>query len=192
MSHPQIILASTSSYRAGMLARLGLPFTQVAPDTDETPRPDETAGAVAARLAEGKARQVAVKHPGCYIIGGDQVAECNEALLGKPGTLENAREQLRLLSGNTVRFHSALCVIGPDGEIHAGIDVTEVRFRQLQDEEIRHYLEREPALDCAGSFKSEGLGISLVSRIRSDDPTGLIGLPLVLLCELLRKAGLSI
>lgn len=192
MTDLPIILASTSKYRAEMLSRLGIRFEQCAPDIDETPLRDEQPEALVTRLAREKSQAVRKQKPEGVIIAGDQIALCDGEILGKPGDLERARAQLRQLSGKSVRFLSSLMVRSPDDQEYSDTDVTEVVFRSLSDAEIDRYLAAEPALDCAGSFKSEGLGISLCERIRSDDPTGLIGLPLITLRRLLAESGVCL
>lgn len=187
-----LILASTSRYRRELLSRLVENFRQIAPAVDETPRPGESASVLAARLAEAKARDVAARSPGAFVIGSDQVAECDGAILGKPGDFENARIQLRNCSGRIAVFHTALCLIGDDSKARMAVDVTRVHFRVLSDIEIDRYLERERPFDCAGSFKAEALGIALFERIESDDPTALIGLPMIALCRLLRESGIEV
>jgi len=193
MLSPELILASTSRYRAELLRRLHLPFTQEAPDSDETPYVGEAPAALALRLALAKARAVAARHPQAWVIGSDQVCACGEELLGKPGSRERAIEQLRVLSGNSVQFHTALALAhGASGRELSGADLTTVRFRELDAAQIERYVDAEPSLDCAGSFKSEGLGIALCAGIESQDPTALVGLPLVALCGLLRQAGIAL
>jgi len=193
MSQKQLVLASTSPYRRELLGRLGLPFIVASPDTDETPLPGETPSATALRLSEAKARAVAKQHPGALIIGSDQVAEMDGRIFGKPGTHDKAVEQLRTLSGKTVNFFTGLCVLdAATGKAELCGVPTLVGFRKLGDTEIENYLRREPAYNCAGSAKSEGLGIALLTRINGDDPNALIGLPLIALCELLRKHGLNV
>lgn len=186
-----LILASTSRYRAELLGRLRLPFTQEAPQTDETPRPGETPAALAQRLGLAKARDVAARHPGRWVLGSDQVCACGERLLGKPGTRQRAIEQLGLLSGGSAQFLTAVALVR-DGTAHSALDVTTVRFRALSAAEIERYIDAEPALDCAGSFKCEGLGISLCEAIESRDPTALVGLPLIAVRELLARCGLAV
>lgn len=189
----KLVLASTSPYRRELLGRLGLPFEVASPETDETPLPGEAPEATALRLSEAKARAVATAYPDALIIGSDQVAEMNGAIFGKPGTHERAVAQLRQLSGQTVNFFTGLCVLNSHTGVAEVCGVpTLVGFRQLSDSEIENYLRREPAYNCAGSAKSEGLGITLLSRIHGDDPNALVGLPLIALCELLRKQGMSI
>lgn len=192
MSAPRIILASTSRYRAELLRRLLDGFTQAAPDVDETVLPDEAPAQRAVRLATAKAAAVAIDAEDALVIGSDQVAARGDRLLRKPGTIENAREQLRASSGSTVDFFTCVVTIDSrDGSVRTHLDHTEVAFRALTDGEIERYLERERPLDCAGSFKCEGAGISLFERIDSDDPTALIGLPLIAVARMLREAGVD-
>jgi septum formation protein len=189
---PLLILGSTSRDRRELLTRLCLPFDVAAPDVDETPAPDEAPAALAERLAMAKAREVAARHPGAIVIGSDQVADLGGAPLGKPGTHERALQQLRSMSGRAVVFHTAVAVLRPQtGYVgRARVPVT-VRFRHLGESEIDNYLRAEQPYDCAGSAKSEGLGIALLEAIESDDPTALIGLPLIATARLLREAGLD-
>jgi len=191
---PRVILASTSRYRAELLARLLADFTRVAPDVDETPLAGEAPAARALRLARAKASAVArAAGPGAIVIGSDQVAALGTALLRKPGSAECARAQLAASSGRTVHFHTALCVIATtSGTEHTHLDTTKVHFRALDAAEIARYVAREQPLDCAGSFKCEGLGIALFEALASDDPTALIGLPLVALARLLRESGIAV
>lgn len=185
-----LILASSSRYRAELLARLHLPFSAQSPDVDETPLPGETPHELALRLAVAKAEVVAKQHPGSLVIGADQVATINGEAIGKPGTHEKAVAQLQQLSGQTVLFHSALCV--HDGQRHEAEDiVTRCVFRTLSDEEIDTYLRLDTPYDTAGSAKAESLGISLMSAMHSDDPTAIIGLPLIALSRMLRSFGLN-
>jgi septum formation protein len=187
-----LILASTSPYRRELLARLGLPFSVEHPGTDETALPGEHPLAQAERLAHAKAAAVAARHPGAVVIGSDQVCVGAGRVLGKPGTVQAAGAQLALLSGGSAQFLTALCVVDRGGgRPQVGCVVTEVRFRALSSAEIAHYVEREQPLDCAGSFKAEGLGILLFDALRSDDPTALVGLPLILLARFLRNCGLD-
>ena len=188
---PPLILASTSSYRRALLERLGLPFATARPEVDETPRPGEAPAALAVRLARAKAEAVAAGTGDAWTIGSDQVAELDGRPLGKPGTAANAIAQLRAMSGREVRFHTALCLAGPDGRCLEHLDLTVVRFRTLDEDEIARYVERERPLDCAGSFKCEGLGIALFEAIDNRDPTALIGLPLIATARLLREAGFA-
>lgn len=189
----RLILASTSPYRRELLSRLGLDFEVANPQTDETPLPGEPPEALALRLSEAKARAVADTFPDALIIGSDQVATVNGQIYGKPGNHERAVAQLRELSGKTVNFFTGLCVYNArtnQAEVR-GVP-TLVGFRQLTDSEIENYLRREPAYNCAGSAKSEGLGIALLSGMQGDDPNALVGLPLIALCDLLRKQGVDI
>jgi septum formation protein len=193
MTLPRIVLASTSRYRAELLRRLLDDFEQIAPDADEQPLSGETPAARAARLAAAKAAAVSEKRRDAVVIGSDQVAALGDTILHKPGSSDNAHEQLRASSGNTVHFHTGLCVLdGRDGRLQSYTDETRVVFRTLSDEEIRRYLAREHPLDCAGSFKSEGAGIALFERIESADPTALVGLPLIALARLLRESGIAV
>ena len=188
-----LILGSTSPYRRELLTRLGLPFDAVAPNVDETPLPGEAPRALAQRLALAKARDVAARHPGAVVIGSDQVADLHGEPLGKPGTHERAVAQLQRMRGQTVIFQTALAVVcQADGFEQADLAAVEVRFRDLSDAEIERYLRAEQPYDCAGSAKSEGLGIALLDAILSDDPTALIGLPLIRTARLLRAAGLTL
>lgn len=188
-----LVLGSTSPYRRELLARLRLPFTVDRPEVDETPRPGEEPAALARRLARAKAQAVAARHPGAWVIGSDQVAELDGQPLGKPGDARTAAAQLRAASGRSLRFHTALALaqaghgVGPEH-----LDLTQVRFRTLDEATIQRYLVAEPAFDCAGSFKCEGLGISLFEAIESQDPTALVGLPLIALARLLRTLGYSL
>ena len=193
MNNKQLILSSGSSYRRDLLQRLGLSFDCWAPDVDETAAPREAPRATATRLARAKAEAAAVRYPQAWIIGSDQVAEDGGRPIGKPGTVEAARQQLRSMRGRVIHFHTALCVATPGGKrLHEELVSTEVAFRVLSDQEIDRYLEKEPALDCAGSAKSEGLGIALLQRLSGDDPTALIGLPLIALSAILRAEGFEL
>ncbi|MDV2451145.1 Maf family protein [Xanthomonas hortorum] len=188
---PRLILASTSVYRRELLGRLQLDFSTARPEVDEQAQPGEIPGALASRLAAEKAAAVAAHVPDAWVIGSDQVADLDGQALGKPGTLDQARAQLTAMSGRVVRFHTAVSLVGPERSLHAQ-DLTEVQLRPLTPAEIERYLAAEPALDCAGSFKCEGLGISLFDAIRSEDPTALVGLPLIALARLLRQAGFDL
>ena len=189
---PLLILASTSVYRRELLARLRLPFDVVAPDVDETPQPAEPPALLAARLAHAKAREVAARHPQALVIGSDQVAELGGMALGKPGHHEAAAQQLRAMRGRRVVFHTAVAVVGADrGFEMSDIARVSVIFRDLSDAEIEHYLRADRPYDCAGSAKVEALGIALLQSVESDDPTALIGLPLIRTCALLRQAGID-
>ncbi len=188
-----LILASTSPYRRELLGRLGLPFEVTNPQTDESPLPGEDPERMALRLSEAKARAVANAFPDALIIGSDQVAMVDGEIYGKPGTHERAIEQLHALSGKTVNFFTGLCLLNAKtGNAEVRGVATLVTFRDLTDREIKNYLQREPAYNCAGSAKSEGLGIALLSRIQGDDPNALVGLPLIALCDLLRNQGVAI
>ena len=191
--HRSLILASTSVYRRHLLERLRLPFSVVASDVDETPLPGETPETLACRLALAKAQSVAKAHPGAVVIGSDQVADLDGHALGKPGTHERATQQLRQMSAQTVIFQTAVAVVcQATGFEQVELAAVEVRFRPLNDGEIERYLQAEQPYDCAGSAKSEGLGISLLDAIASDDPTALVGLPLIRTCRMLRSAGLAL
>jgi septum formation protein len=183
-----LLLASGSRYRAGLLARLRVPFSVQPADADETPLPGEPPAQLAQRLARAKAQAVAQSNPERWVLGSDQVASADSDILGKPGTRERAVEQLSLLSGRSAVFYTAVALVCGE-QMHEALDTTIVRFRPLTREEIERYLDAEPALDCAGSFKSEGLGISLCAAIETRDPTALVGLPLIAVRELLAQAG---
>ncbi|BCN40137.1 Maf-like protein [Alicycliphilus denitrificans] len=188
-----LVLGSTSRYRRELLARLGLPFDVAAPAVDETPLAGEAPRALALRLALAKARAVAAAHPQAVVIGSDQVADLDGEPLGKPGNHERATAQLRRMRGQTVVFHTALAVVcQATGFEQVDLAPVRVRFRDLSDAEIERYLHAEQPYDCAGSAKSEGLGIALLDAIDSDDPTALIGLPLIRTCRMLRAAGLAL
>lgn len=185
-----LVLGSTSPYRRELLARLQIPFEVDGPNVDETPIPGESPVDLALRLAVAKARDVSLRHPSAIVIGSDQVADLEGTPLGKPITHERATEQLRRMRGKTVIFQTALAVVC----LESGFEQSElaqvsVRFRDLGDDEIERYLRAEQPYDCAGSAKSEGLGIALLERIDNDDPTALIGLPLIRTCHLIRAAG---
>ncbi len=183
-----LILASSSRYRRELLERLRLPFHISRPDVDEAPQPGEGPSALVRRLARAKARAIAQQQPEAWIIGSDQIATLEAQPLGKPGTRETAIAQLSAQSGREILFHTAVCLMrGKD--VFKAMDVTKVRFRELEADEIERYVDAEQPLDCAGSFKSEGLGITLFDRIESRDPTALVGLPLIALSKMLREAG---
>ena len=189
---PRLVLASTSIYRRELLSRLRLPFGVMAPDVDETPGVSEWPGPLAQRLALAKARAVAHLHPDAVVIGSDQVADLDGVAVGKPGDHAGAVRQLRAMSARQVVFHTAVSVVS----VARGFEASEmarvtVTFRALQDDEIERYLRAERPYDCAGSAKSEALGIALLASVESDDPTALIGLPLIRTCTLLRQAGLD-
>ena len=188
-----LILGSTSRYRRELLQRLHLPFEVAAPDVDETPMPGEAPEALARRLALAKARAVAARHPEAVVIGSDQVADLEGEPLGKPGTHERAVAQLQRMRGRTVVFQTALSVVCLASSFEmSDLAPVRVRFRELSDAEIETYLRLEQPYDCAGSAKSEGLGIALLESIENDDPTALIGLPLIRTTRLLRAAGLPL
>lgn len=184
-----LVLASTSRYRRELLARLGLPFDVDGPEVDETPLAGEAPAGTAARLALAKARVVALRHPGAWVIGSDQVANLDGQALGKAGGRDRALAQLEACSGKRVVFETALCLLRDGDPPLAALDHTEVVFRELRREEILRYLDIEQPYDCAGSFKCEGLGIALFEAIHSQDPTALVGLPLIALARALREAG---
>lgn len=186
-----LVLGSTSRYRRELLARLNLVFEVCAPEVDETPLTGEAPQALALRLALAKARAVALQHPGAVVIGSDQVADLAGRPLGKPGEHGRAVEQLRTMRGQTVVFQTAVAVVcACTGFEQVDLAPVEVNFRDLTDDEIERYLRAEQPYDCAGSAKSEGLGIALLEAIHSDDPTALIGLPLIRTCRMLRAAGM--
>lgn len=188
-----LILGSTSPYRRELLARLRLPFEVAAPDVDETPQAGEAPRDLACRLALAKARAVAARHPAAVVIGSDQVADLGGRPLGKPGTHERAVAQLRQMRGRTVVFQTAVAVVcQATGFAEADLAPVRVKFRDLTDDEIETYLRAETPYDCAGSAKSEGLGIALLESIENDDPTALVGLPLIRTVRLLRAAGLPL
>lgn len=188
-----LLLASGSAYRHQLLARLEIPFTSVSPDVDETPQPNETPQALAERLALAKAQHVSQQYSQGVVIGSDQVANLNGRALGKPGNHDRAVSQLQQMSGQTVTFHTAIAVVCMEtGFCTQDIANVRVRFRQLEDKAIKRYLRKEKPYDCAGSAKSEGLGIALLDNIDSDDPTALIGLPLIRTARMLRAAGLEL
>lgn len=189
---PPVILASGSRWRARELERFGLPFRAVPADIDESPLPSEDPAALAPRLARAKAARVQAAHRDAIVIGSDQVAVCAGAILGKPGTAARARAQLRAASGRELRFCTALCVLAPGNAEHEHLDITLARFRVLGDAEIERYVARETPLDCAGSFRCEGLGISLFEAIETHDPSALVGLPLIALARMLRVCGLAV
>jgi septum formation protein len=191
----RLLLASTSRYRRELLARLRLPFDVARPEADETPLPGEAPAALAARLAEAKAAAVARLAPDAWVIGSDQVAELDGRPLGKPGGREAAIAQLAAMSGRTVAFHTGVCLLragAGDGGPFAASDTTRVRFRHLDAASIERYVDAEQPFDCAGSFKSEGYGIVLFEAIASEDPTALVGLPLIATARLLRQAGFAL
>jgi septum formation protein len=199
-SPPALILASTSIYRRDLLARLRLPFSCIAPGIDETRRTGERPLALAQRLARAKASAVALEHPDAWVIGSDQVAayaevsaSAEEQILGKPGTEARCIEQLRSCSGRTLAFLTAVAVVRHDGRLaHEFVDTTRVSFRTLEEATIARYVALEKPFDCAGGFKSEGLGIALCESIENEDPSALIGLPLIRLSAVLRSVGFEL
>ena len=190
MTKTPLILASSSRYRRELLDRLGLPYTTVSPDVDETPLENEAPAALALRLAHLKAEAVAKMHPDAIVIGSDQVCDLAGTPLGKPHTFEKAVAQLKAMQGKRLVFHTAVCVIAPTVPVQDTVSDTVITMRTLSDAAIRDYVEREKPFDCAGSAKIEKLGIALMDSVTSDDPTSLIGLPLMRLTTMLTKAGL--
>jgi len=187
-----LILASSSRYRATLLQRLGLPFTTVAPQVDESPRPGERPAETALRLAEAKARAVAATHPDALVIGSDQIAELAGQPVGKPRDPADALEQLRSMRGRTIVFHTAVALLNArSGRCQTALVGAASTFRSLDDAALQAYLDRERPFDCAGSVKAEALGIALFTRIASDDPTALIGLPLIRLVDMLHAEGVT-
>ena len=190
LSAPPLVLASSSRHRQGLLRRLGLPFTAVSPAVDEMPLPGERPAETAVRLAETKARAVAQRHPEALIVGSDQVAELHGEPIGKPRDPAHALELLRSMRGRTVVFHTAVALFNPRTNVcHKALVDAVSTFRPLDDAALRAYLAREKPFDCAGAVRSEGLGIALFTRIASDDPSALIGLPLIRLVDLLEAEG---
>jgi septum formation protein len=188
-----LVLASTSIYRSQLLSTLQIPFQTAAPDVDETPLPGESAEQTSWRLSRIKAEVVAKRFPDALIIGSDQVALLDGQQIGKPLIHDNAVQQLSAMRGKTVTFYTALSLLNAaNGEMQTDVAITKVSFRDLSDEQIERYLKKEQPYHCAGSAKSEGLGIALISSIRGDDPNALIGLPLILLVSMLEKQGVRI
>ncbi len=188
-----LVLASSSHYRKELLARLGLPFSVDPPGVDEAPLPDETPAALAMRLAEAKARAVAPSHPDSLIIGSDQVAECAGHAIGKPRDRRHAIEMLREMRGRTIVFHTALVLLNTGtGHLQAALVDVVSTFRTLDDQALQSYLDRDDPLDCAGAVRIETLGIALFTRVASDDPTALIGLPLIQLTDMLLAEGVPV
>jgi len=188
-----LVLGSTSRYRRELLLRLHIPFEVAAPDVDETPQAGEAPQSLAERLALAKARAVAAAFPRAVVIGSDQVADLDGEPLGKPGSHEKAVAQLRRMRGRTVIFQTAVAVVCLESGYEAqSLAPVKVKFRDLSDDEIEHYLRIEQPYDCAGSAKSEGLGIALLESIDNDDPTALVGLPLIRTCRLIRAAGVTL
>jgi septum formation protein len=189
----KLVLASTSAYRRALLDRLGIPFSVAKPNVDEAALPGEVPAALALRLAEAKARAVALEHPCSLIIGSDQVALLDTEILGKPGNHANALVQLRKVSGRTVSFLTAVCVYDSEKKLLLSRLVQyEVKFRNLDEATIEEYLNRDRPYDCAGSAKAEALGIALIERMQGDDPNALIGLPLIALVDLLHEHGVRV
>mgnify|MGYP001827887338 CR=1 FL=1 len=189
----KLILASTSPYRRALLERLGLPFDAIAPEVDETPLPGESPDALVARLSRAKSAAVAEKFTDALVIGSDQLAAVGGEILGKPGPEDRAQEQLARLSGKRVTFLTGLCLTDAGtGAQQFELVASPVRFRVLSAAQIADYVAREQPLDCAGAFKSEGLGIALFERIGGEDPNALIGLPLIALCGMLERAGMPV
>ena len=192
-SHPRLILGSTSRYRRELLQRLHVPFDVASPDVDETPHSAEAPRQLALRLALAKAHAVAKQHPSCVVIGSDQVADLDGTPLGKPGDHQRAVQQLQQMRGRTVVFQTAVAVVHLDaGFEQVDLAPVQVRFRALSDAAIERYLRAEQPYDCAGSFKAEGLGVSLFQRTEGDDATSLVGLPLISLVNMLINEGISI
>lgn len=195
MAAVDIVLASTSRYRRELLARIVPQFRTAAPGVDEARLAGEQAGALAQRLANAKARAVAARHPGAVVIGSDQAAELDGSVIGKPGDAATARAQLAAASGRCVVFHTGVCVVDARRDpaiARCEIDVTRVHFRELDAATIARYVDREQPLDCAGSFRAEALGIALFERVEAQDPTALVGLPLIALARLLRGCGIEL
>lgn len=193
MNSQPLVLASTSIYRSQLLSTLQIPFQTAAPDVDETPLPGESAEQTSWRLAQVKAQVVAKRFPDALIIGSDQVALLDGKQIGKPLNHDNAVLQLSAMRGKTVTFYTALSLLNAaSGEMQTDVAITRVGFRDLSDDEIERYLKKEQPYHCAGSAKSEGLGIALISRIQGDDPNALIGLPLILLVGMLEKQGVRV
>ncbi|WP_158968800.1 nucleoside triphosphate pyrophosphatase [Paraglaciecola sp. L3A3] len=189
----KIILASSSSYRQNILKKLCLPFDAIAPKVDETKINNESINDQVLRLAINKAQAISQSNPDHYVIGSDQLASCNGQTLGKPGNFENAKAQLLMMSGQTVIFHTGLCVAHKNNkELEFMVDQYQVKFRQLTEQQITVYLQIEEPYDCAGSFKSEGLGIALFESLNGRDPNSLIGLPLIGLIELFNKMQVDV
>ena len=193
MTKPQIVLASTSPFRRELLGKLGLPFETANPAADESVLPGESPEDTALRLSEVKARAVAKQYPDALIIGSDQVACLDGQIFGKPGTHDNAVRQLKSMRGRTINFFTGLCLFNAKtGKAQIRGVPTLVTFRNLSDEEIENYLRKEQPYNCAGSAKSEGLGIAVIEKMQGDDPNALVGLPLIALCEMLRKENVFV
>jgi len=191
--HTPVILASSSAFRKALFERLNLPFECYSPEIDESRQTDECAETYVCRLAEQKALAVSIKFPGAIIIGSDQCALLDGQILGKPGNHENALEQLKTAQGKSVIFHTGLCVMQASTGFSETDDIQfQVKFRHLNDQQLSHYLDVEQPYQCAGSFKSEGFGVALFDNMQGDDPTALIGLPLIRLVSMLEKAGITV
>ena len=189
---PELILASTSPYRRLLLEKLGIPFTCASPEVDELPLPAETPRHLVLRLAQAKAQALAEHFPHHLIIGSNQVCVLDGEITGKPHTEENARKQLKKASGNIVTFYTGLALYNSvNGQLQTECEPFDVHFRHLTEQEINHYVQKESPLNCAGSFKSEGLGIALFERLEGRDPNTLVGLPLIALCQMLRREGFN-
>lgn len=190
---PTLVLASSSPYRRELLTRLQMPFEVMSPNVDETPLPNEKPQDTALRLAQSKARAVASKYPDALIIGSDQVAMLGDTQLGKPHTFENAKKQLMAASGQAISFHTALCLFNSrTGNMQARVVPIHIRFRTLTEAQIERYLDRDQPFNCAGSAKSESLGIALIERFEGDDPNALVGLPLIALVDMLNNEGVAV
>ena len=189
----KLILASSSPYRRELLARLMIPFEAIPPEVDETPRPGDTPQAMVERLAVEKARKIAASHPHALVIGSDQVAVYNGKIVGKPHSHENAIEQLRAAAGRSVVLYTGLALVNSDtGRVQCEVIPYRVAFRRLTEEQIESYLRKEQPYSCAGSVKSEGLGIALLEKFEGDDPNTLIGLPLIRLVRMLENEGITV
>lgn len=188
---PELILASTSSARKSLLERLNIPFTALAPNIDESALANEHPSALALRLSEQKALAIAQQHPHAWVIGSDQTCALKHQLYQKPITIDKAKQQLQTFSGNVVDFYTGICLVNANShQIFSSVESTRVHFKTLSDEKITDYLNHDLPLECAGSFKVEALGISLFNKIESEDPSALIGLPLIRLCQFLEDAKL--
>ena len=193
MNSQPLVLASTSIYRSQLLSTLQIPFQTAAPDVDETPLPGESAEQTSWRLAQVKAQVVAKRFPDALIIGSDQVALLDGQQIGKPLNHDNAVRQLSTMRGKTVSFYTALSLLNAStGEMQTDVAITKVSYRNLNDDEIERYLKKEQPYHCAGSAKTEGLGVALIKRIEGDDPNALIGLPLIMLVSMLEKQGVRV
>ena len=189
---PKLVLASTSKYRRALLDRLGLSYTAAAPRVDEEAAKADTLDALALQLAVAKAESCAAAHPDAFVLGSDQLVDLDGEKLGKPGTLEKAEEQLRRLSGRGHRLITAVALRHPNGTVETGLDIHKMTLRTMTEAEIKRYVTRERPIDCAGSYKVESLGISLCEKIEGADFTAIVGLPLIKVCELLRRAGFEV